>query len=100
MSARAITLLSLVASVTAAAAPCTELPVLFIVQDKSGSMAAPPDPVNAPTAPSKWTTAKTVVPQVAAQFANRFRFGVMMYPQQSTTFSCTAGTTWCPIARR
>ena len=93
MSVRTFALLIVVASATAVAAPCTELPVLFIVQDKSGSMAAVPDPVNAPTAPSKWSAARTVVPQVAAQFANRFRFGVMMYPQQSTTFSCTTGTT-------
>ena len=97
MSARAIALIGAFASWSAAAAPCTELPVLFIVQDKSGSMAGVPDPINAPSAPSKWSTARTVVPQVAAQFANRFRFGVMMYPQQSTTFSCTTGTTVSPV---
>src|SRR4051812_42935869 len=91
-------LVTVVLSSSAAfAAPCTELPVLFIVQDKSGSMSGAPDPLAAPTAPSKWSSSKTVVPQLAAQFANRFRFGVMMYPQASTTFNCTTGTTLAPV---
>ncbi len=93
MFSRALALFVIGFAGLAAAAPCTELPLLFIIQDKSGSMSAVPDPVNAPTAPSKWSTARTVVPQVAAQFSNRFRFGVMMYPELSSTFNCTTGTT-------
>ncbi len=81
----------------ALAAPCTELPVLFIVQDKSGSMAGVPDPVNAPSAPSKWSSSKAVVPSLAAQFSNRFRFGVMMFPDTSSTFNCSTGTTLAPV---
>jgi hypothetical protein len=74
------------------AAPCPELPTLFIVQDKSGSMAGPPDPLNAPNAASKWSTARAVVPLVASQFSDRFRFGVMMFPAASTSFACSQGT--------
>ena len=85
-------LLQLISS-AAFAAPCQELPVLFIVQDKSGSMAGAPDPVNAPSAPSKWASAKAVVPSLASQFSDRFRFGVMMYPGSTTTYNCTTGTT-------
>ncbi|MDX2013645.1 MAG: vWA domain-containing protein [Myxococcaceae bacterium] len=85
---------SLVVTSAALAQPCGELPVLFIVQDKSGSMAGSPTGGAASTAnPSKWTIASQVVPQMASQFANRFRYGVMMYPGASTSFSCTTGTT-------
>lgn len=82
----------LLVSASASATPCTELPVLFIVQDKSGSMAAAPDGSNPTTStPSKWDSASAVVPSIASQFANRFRFGVGMFPNQSTTFNCATG---------
>ncbi len=76
------------------AAPCTELPVLHIVQDKSGSMADAPDGT-APTLsnPSKWDIASSVVPSIAQQFQNRFRYGVGMFPGASTTFACATGGT-------
>src|SRR4051812_16947315 len=80
-------------SAAAQAAPCQDLPILFIVQDKSGSMAGVPDPVYDPNAPSKWMSAKATVPPLTAQFSNRFRFGVMMFPDAATTFNCTTGTT-------
>lgn len=86
-------------STVAAAAPCTELPVLFIVQDKSGSMAKAPDGSTASaTNPSKWSIAQTVVPNLASSFSNRFRFGAAMYPRDTTTFNCTTGTVVTPIA--
>jgi hypothetical protein len=85
-------LVSLVMTSAARAQPCSELPVLYIVQDKSGSMAGTPTGGTASAAtPSKWSIASQVVPQMAAQFANRFRYGVMMYPGASTNFSCTTG---------
>ncbi|MGC4123073.1 MAG: MYXO-CTERM sorting domain-containing protein [Myxococcales bacterium] len=73
-----------------------ELPVLFISQDKSGTMADPPDPA-CPTCPSKWSTAKSAVGDLSLKFANRFRFGVQMYPHDTTTFNCTTGTTVTPF---
>ncbi|MCA2981111.1 MAG: VWA domain-containing protein, partial [Myxococcaceae bacterium] len=85
---------SLLVSAAAAAQPCGDLPVLYIVQDKSGSMAASPTGGAATSAnPSKWSIASQVVPQVAAQFGNQFRYGVMMYPGASTNFACTTGIT-------
>lgn len=88
----------LVASV-AAAAPCNELPVLFIVQDKSGSMAKAPDGSTATAAnPSKWSIAQQVVPSLATNFSNRFRFGAAMFPRDTTTFNCSTGTVVTPIA--
>ena len=97
MASRIFLLISVVVAAVAQAQPCTELPVLFVVQDKSGSMAGPPDPVNAPSAPSKWSSAQAVVPSVVSSFANRFRFGAMMFPGASTTFNCTTGTTVSPV---
>ncbi len=77
----------------ARAAPCTDLPVLFIVQDKSGSMNFAPDGTTASASnPSKWSTAQQVVPNLATQFSNRFRFGVAMFPGATTTFNCTTGS--------
>lgn len=88
-----------VAASSAFAAPCVELPVLFIVQDKSGSMNFAPDGTTATTAnPSKWSIARQVVPALASNFNNRFRFGAAMYPQTTTTFNCTTGTVVTPIA--
>lgn len=82
---------------TAFATRCpNDLPVLFIVQDKSGSMDQPPDP-NQPTAPTKWASASTAVPQLTSQFANRFRFGVHMYPGATSQFNCTVGSTVAPV---
>lgn len=90
---RALILLFVVVAQVALAQPCTELPILFIVQDKSGSMAGSPTGGTASaTNPSKWTIASAVVPQMASTFANRFRYGVMMYPGASTSFACTTGT--------
>jgi uncharacterized membrane protein YgcG len=91
---------ALVASSTSVlAAPCTELPVLFVVQDKSGSMAKAPDGSNATAAnPSKWSIAQQVVPSLASSFSNRFRFGAAMYPHDTTTFNCTTGTVVTPIS--
>lgn len=71
---------------------CPELPVLFIVQDKSGSMNKLPDPQGTPGDPTKWEASSLVVPQLAAQFANRFRFGLAMFPKDTVQFSCTTGT--------
>ncbi len=90
--------LIVVASV-AAAAPCTDLPVLFIVQDKSGSMAKAPDGTTATaTNASKWSIAQQVVPSLATSFSNRFRFGAAMFPRDTTTFNCSTGTIVTPIA--
>ncbi len=90
---RLILALTLCSSIIAAAAPCTELPVLFVVQDKSGSMDAAPDGSTASSSnPSKWSIAKSVVPALASNFNNRFRFGAAMYPYDTTTFNCTTGT--------
>lgn len=93
MSPRLLVLASSLVAVAAAAQPCTELPILFIVQDKSGSMAFNPSGTAATaTNPSKWSIASQVVPQVAAQFGNRFRYGVLMYPGASYQFACDTGT--------
>ncbi|MDP2269540.1 MAG: VWA domain-containing protein [Archangium sp.] len=93
-----IAIVALAAS-SALAAPCVELPVLFIVQDKSGSMNFAPDGTTASTTnPSKWSIARQVVPALASNFNNRFRFGAAMYPQSTTTFNCTTGTVVTPIA--
>lgn len=94
---RALCLTALLAP-AAFAQPCTELPVLFIVQDKSGSMAGNPQGGASSAAnPSKWSIASQVVPQMASQFANRFRYGVMMYPGASTSFACTTGSVVQPV---
>ncbi len=78
---------------------CTELPVLFVVQDKSGSMDFDPDGNTATAAsPSKWSAAQSVVPALATQFANRFRFGTMMYPTDTSRFNCTTGTVVTPVS--
>src|SRR4051812_46733639 len=83
---------ALLISASALAAPCQELPILFIVQDKSGSMASAPAPIGYPSAPSKWSSAKATVPQLVTQFSDRFRFGVQMFPGASTSYNCSAGT--------
>src|SRR3990167_1290933 len=89
----------LLAAPAALAVPCAELPVLFIVQDKSGSMNFAPDGTTATAAnPSKWSIARQVVPALASNFNNRFRFGAAMYPTSTTTFNCTTGTVVTPIA--
>jgi hypothetical protein len=67
---------------------CSQLPVLFIVQDVSGSMAGTPTGVAG--GPTKWESAQMVVPQVAASFANRFRYGAMFFPSAAST--CSSGT--------
>lgn len=79
-------------SSTAWAVACDELPVLFVVQDKSGSMTFAPDGEVATTVnPSKWGSAQSVVPALASRFTNRFRFGAMMYPAETSPFNCTTG---------
>ncbi|MFN7133296.1 MAG: vWA domain-containing protein, partial [Myxococcales bacterium] len=86
-------ILSLAFASTAAAAPCpAELPVLFLVQDKSGSMNQQPNPSACPTCPTMWESSKTAVNGLTQQFSNRFRFGLELYPRDSTTFNCTTGT--------
>ncbi|MEW6430261.1 MAG: vWA domain-containing protein [Myxococcota bacterium] len=83
----------------ALAVPCSELPVLFVVQDKSGSMDKAPDGSTASASnPSKWSTAQQVVPSLASQFSNRFRFGAAMYPGATTTFNCTTGSVVAPVS--
>jgi hypothetical protein len=73
--------------------------VLFIVQDKSGSMDKAPDGTVATTLnPSKWSVAQQVVPALATQFANRFRFGAEMFPGATTTFNCTVGSVVAPVS--
>jgi Mg-chelatase subunit ChlD len=90
---RVIALLCLAVSGRAAAAPCNELPVLFVVQDKSGSMLKDPTgAVATPTSPSKWSAAQGVVPALATQFTNRFRFGAMMFPSETSQFNCSTGS--------
>jgi hypothetical protein len=98
MRTRLVVLAALLMSGAAQAQPCTELPILFIVQDKSGSMAGTPNgqPVTVSN-PTKWVVASQVVPQVASQFGNRFRYGVLMYPGASTSFACTTGTVVQPV---
>jgi hypothetical protein len=81
------------------AVPCAELPALFVVQDKSGSMNFAPDGSAASaTNSSKWTIAQSVVPALAAQFSNRFRFGAAMYPGATTQFNCSTGAVVAPVA--
>lgn len=97
---RAFILASIVLLGTPAlAVPCTDLPVLFVVQDKSGSMDKAPDGSAATASnPSKWSTAQQVVPALASQFSNRFRFGAAMYPGATTTFNCTTGSVVAPVS--
>ncbi|PZR10547.1 MAG: hypothetical protein DI536_20105 [Archangium gephyra] len=90
--------LTLVAS-TALAVPCTELPVLFLVQDKSGSMNFAPDGTAASASnPSKWSIARQVVPTLASNFNNRFRFAAAMYPTDTATFNCSTASIYAPIS--
>ncbi len=93
---RTLTRIALTATLLSALAAqaqmrCNDLPVLLIVQDKSGSMNQVPNPANTAT-PTKWASAQAVVPQLAQQFANRFDFGVFMYPGATTQFNCTTGS--------
>lgn len=95
---RVSSVLLALASSVALAAPCTDLPVLFIVQDKSGSMAGAPDGTAATASnPSKWTSASVVVPALAQQFASRFKFGVGMFPGANTSFNCSTGSVVSPV---
>ncbi|MBI5544343.1 MAG: hypothetical protein HY901_10665 [Deltaproteobacteria bacterium] len=74
----------------ALAVPCpTTLPVLFIVQDKSGSMGEVPTPSCA-TCPTKWESSTTAVTNMTTRFANRFDFGLELFPAGSS--SCSVGT--------
>ncbi len=84
---------------TAQAAPCpAELPVLFIVQDKSGSMAKQPDGSAALAGINqKWDMAKAAIGQLTSTFDNRFRFGLNLYPELNATFSCSLGKTVAPV---
>ncbi|GMU61933.1 MAG: hypothetical protein AMXMBFR34_36960 [Myxococcaceae bacterium] len=94
-----VSALCVVVAAPALAVPCSELPVLFIVQDKSGSMDKAPDGSTATAGnPSKWTTAQQVVPALASQFSNRFRFGAAMYPGATSTFNCTTGSVVAPVS--
>lgn len=83
---------ALICASVAHATPCSELPVLYLVQDKSGTMSKAPDGTTATTNnPSKWSSAAAVVPALANQFANRFRFGLTMFPASTTQFNCDVG---------
>lgn len=75
------------------ATPCpNDLPVLMIVQDKSGSMSAVPDSTACPTCPTKWTSAKSAIATLTNNFQGAFRFGVEMYPGATSQFNCTTGS--------
>ena len=96
---RVLVIVAVGLSGTAWSAACSELPVLFVVQDKSGSMNFDPDGNMAtPASPSKWSAAQTVVPALATQFSNRFRFGAMMYPADTAQFNCNPGTLKTPVS--
>ncbi len=96
---RVIFILAVALSGTASAAACSELPVLFIVQDKSGSMNFDPTGAAATaTSPSKWSAAQSVVPALANQFDHRFRFGALMYPASTTQFNCDVGVLKTPVS--
>lgn len=99
LMSRSLVMVAMVLSGVAAAAPCAELPVLFVVQDKSGSMRYGPDG-NAASAnnPSKWSSAQSVVPAIAAQYNHRFRFGAMMFPEATTQFNCSTGTVTAQVS--
>jgi hypothetical protein len=66
---------------------CTELgflsdvPNLYFVLDRSGSMATD----------DKWTTVRIVVSQVMESLGPRASFGLTMFPMPSTTEACVAG---------
>ncbi|HEY3448915.1 MAG TPA: hypothetical protein VGK67_21320 [Myxococcales bacterium] len=71
----------------AEAVPCpTDLPVLLLVQDKSGSM----DEVPCTGCPTKWDSSMTAVTNMTTKFSNRFDFGLEFYPADSN--SCSYGT--------
>jgi len=67
---------------------CTELsflsdvPNLYFVLDRSGSMADD----------NKWTTVRIVVSHVMTSLGPRANFGLTMFPQPSTTEACLPGT--------
>lgn len=87
----------LLASAQAVAVPCPdELPVLFVVQDKSNSMWAVPS-ASCSTCPRKWESSKVAVSSLATSFSNRFRFGLQMYPRDATSFNCNTGTVRSPV---
>ena len=78
----------------AEAVRCTgDLPVLLVLQDRSNSMWADPSPTTCGTScTSKWAIAQSVVPDVVSQFTGNFRFGMMVFPGDRVSASCTTGT--------
>ncbi len=97
MSRTLLAMLALTASL-AEAAKCDELPAILIVQDRSFSMSRTTKGEDIPPAtdPSKWSISQQVVPQIAFDFENRIRFGVMFYPEASN--ECGTGTVVSPIS--
>ena len=79
-SALAVLAVLAVETPRANATSCNELPVLLVVQDRSGSMADSPD---SSTSDSKWDIAANTVPQVLSQYNNQFQFGLMYLPGSS-----------------
>lgn len=68
------------------AVPCpTDLPVLLIVQDKSGSM----DEVPCSGCATKWDSSMTAVTDMTTKFSNRFDFGLEFFPMDAD--SCSYG---------
>ncbi|MBI5493735.1 MAG: hypothetical protein HY904_01845 [Deltaproteobacteria bacterium] len=75
-----------------------ESPVLMITQDRSNSMWADPSPSTCGTScTSKWAIARTVVPDVVNQFSGDFRYGLVLYPGDRTSGSCTTGITYLDV---
>ncbi|MGC4117226.1 MAG: MYXO-CTERM sorting domain-containing protein [Myxococcales bacterium] len=70
----------------AEAVPCpTDLPVLLIVQDKSGSMDEEP----CSGCDTKWVSSMTAVTDMTTKFSNRFDFGLEFFPMDAN--SCSYG---------
>lgn len=99
LMSRSLFMVAMVVSGVSAAAPCVELPVLFVVQDKSGSMQYGPDGKAASANnPSKWSSAQSVVPAIATQYNRRFRFGAMMFPESTSQWNCSTGTVTAQVS--
>jgi hypothetical protein len=77
-------------SANARAIPCpTTRPLLFIVQDESGSMGDAPDP-SCGSCDSKWDMSTQAVTDLTTKFSSRFDFALEFFPADAT--SCSAGT--------
>lgn len=65
----------------------TDVPTLYFVLDRSGSMLDD----------DKWSTVRTVVAKVVARLGARANFGAMVFPGMTGT--CSAGTEVMPVLR-